>query len=172
MELSPPLPALQTPTLRTARCKQKLQLESHLPPPPPESSCRESSQPEPRRRRRDCSDSGSAAWSAPQCRRPPSPAGPSWTKTRSSRGTRYEASWRLGCGDRCASGAEMVPGDPGVATPASLAPPDETWLSRLQGPPLLRRSQEKGLQAQAGADTAARRESPRCRQQGAQDPEG
>lgn len=132
--LSPP-PAPQTPTLRAARCKQKRQLESHL-PPPLESSCRESSRPEPRRRRRGCSDSGSAAWSAPQCRRPPSPAGPSWTKTRSSRGTRYEASWRLGCGDRCASGAEMVPRDPGVATPASLAPPDETWLSRLPGPPL------------------------------------
>lgn len=29
-----------------------------------------------------------------------------------------------------------MPRDPGVATLASLAPPEETWLSRLPGPPL------------------------------------
>lgn len=52
--------------------------QSHLLLPPPGSSCRESSRPVPRRRRRGCCGSGSAAWSAPQHRRPPSPAGPSW----------------------------------------------------------------------------------------------
>lgn len=105
------------------------QLQPHL--LPPGSSCRESSRPAPRRRRRGCSGSASAAWSAPRRRRPPSPAGPSWTKTRSSRGTRYEASWRLGRGDRSASRAAMVPRDPGELAPASLSRsgPDVAFLA-------------------------------------------
>ena len=105
------------------------QLQPHL--PPPGSSCRESSRPAPRRRRRGCSRSASAAWSAPRGRRPPSPAGPSWTKTRSSRGTRYEASWRLGRGDRRASRAAMVPRGPGKLAPASRSRsgPDVAFLA-------------------------------------------
>lgn len=107
----------------------KPQLQPHL--LPPGSSYRESSRPVPRRRRRGCSGSASAAWSAPRRRRPLSPAGPSWKKTRSSRGTRYEASWRLGRGDRSASRAAMVPRDPRELTPASLtwSGPDVAFLA-------------------------------------------
>ena len=107
----------------------KPQLQPHL--LPPGSSYRESSRPAPRRRRRGCSGSASAAWSAPRRRRPLSPAGPSWTKTRSSRGTRYEASWRLGRGDRSASRAAMVPRDPRKLAPASLtwSGPDVAFLA-------------------------------------------